>query len=234
MLESKGRLIAFSRLDPFEYVSRLPQVLLKPDDKTPAPDGPHTQAGEPARWRALRERFSIIKLGYTAEEIGDGDDCKRALKIGQAPAAMDAMLAPQPPYRSLWESCSDLEKMVLIHVAEEGFANPAQRKTVRQLLRRGLLVMQPDLRVVNSGFRAFIRQEQDPALVSQWEKPVGKIGWDRAKWILVALLLAIGVFLFSTQREWFTTGEGAVAALTGILSGVFKLTDQLSRGKAAA
>ena len=230
VFQSPGRMIVFFRVDPFEYVAKLAPACVKVDsDDNSRARQPEVPPDELRRWRAVREEFAVIRVGNTAEEIAQGaGDTQCEQPVGNG-LSVESALLHQDPCRLLWDSTTDTEKLVLIHVAEEGFANPAQRETVRQLLRRGLLVLQPDLRLVNESFRAFVRRSQDPALVSRWEKPVGKVGWGRAKWILLVPLVSIGVFLFGTQREWLATAAGAITALTAILSGVLKLADQLSR-----
>ena len=103
---------------------------------------------------------------------------------------------------------------MLLHVAEEGFANPREHRTVRDLLRRGLLVLGPELRVFSLGFQSFLQQVRDSNLVKQLERP-GRFGWSQAKWALTVVVVGIIVFLVGTQRQSIGPVVTLVTTLTG-------------------
>ena len=160
-----GGAVIFSRVDPVEYC--VGRALSAADPSfTPA---------EHRRWADVLEHFSVIRIPVADENPAGKKDC-------------DAF------YWSVWDSCTDLEKLVLLHVAEEGFANPREHSTVRDLLHRGLLVLSPELRVFSSEFHRFLRQVRDSELVKQLEKP-GRFGWSQTKWALTVIVVGIVVFL---------------------------------------
>jgi hypothetical protein len=132
---------------------------------------------------------------------------------------------------ALWESCSVTEKLALVQITEEGFANPRQRVTIARLLRRGLLVLRPDVQPFSSDFAAYIREVRDPARVRSWEHATGgAIGWGSVKWVMAAILVGVAAFLLSTQRDSVTAIVGFVSTLTAAVAGVLKLLGGLTPG----
>ena len=67
-------------------------------------------------------------------------------------------------FHSLWRYCSISEKLTLIHVAEEGFANP-YLNTVERLVDKGLLVFDPNLKLMSKEFERFVLEKAASAPV---------------------------------------------------------------------
>ena len=197
-LAEAGGAVLFSRVDPVEYC--VGHALSAAD--------PSFTPTEHRQWAEVLERFSVIRVPVADESPVGKQDC-------------DAF------YWSVWDSCTELEKLVLLHVADEGFANPREHRTVRDLLRRGLLVLGPELRVFGTGFHQFLQQARDSKLVKQWEEP-GRFGWSQAKWGLAVIVVGVIVFLGSTQRQSLGPVIALVATLTGAVSGILKLVADFS------
>lgn len=126
-------------------------------------------------------------------------------------------------YAALWTACSEEERLVLVQLAEEQFANPRQVAMVRRLLQRGLLVRDRALRLMNDSFRLFVERFQDPAAVTAWERPQGGLGWAQLRWGLLVVLVAVAAFLFVTQKDLFDKTIGFVSALAVAVPGLLKL-----------
>jgi hypothetical protein len=219
-IAAAGGGIVFSRVDP------VPALL--EDVSVAAPgDGDASHAGatlmeewERRRWSDLLEKFVIVVVPLSVD-TALRDECDTAKTAGSPPR--------NPAYfSSLWNSCTSEEKLVLVHVAEEGFANPRKTQTVERLMRRGLLVMEPDLRTFDPDFQRFIRHAYERKTLAEWERPVRGIGWTQTRWILGVLVVTVAVFLVSTQRQTLTPVVSFVSALTGAIAGVLKLVSEFS------
>ncbi len=126
-------------------------------------------------------------------------------------------------FHSLWRYCSIPEKLTLIHVAEEGFANP-HLNTVERLVDKGLLVFDPNLKLMSKEFERFVLEKAASAPVKTWERSNGGFGWARARWIFILLILGGLVLLASTQGAWF---KGAAAMLTGVAAALETISQLL-------
>jgi hypothetical protein len=134
-------------------------------------------------------------------------------------------------YRSLWLSCSTDEKIVLTQLTKEGVANPKQEGAVRQLLRKGLLVRDPVLRIMNRSFALFVLHEHEPSELASLERPEEGIGWKQVKWVLLAVLAVVAAFLWTTQPSFVENAVKyltAAAAAVGVLMKLVSATDRLT------
>jgi len=107
----------------------------------------------------------------------------------------------QSYYQRLWATCSWGEQYVLYALARDGFVCCTQLE-VQHLVRRGLIERKSMLGPFNATFRAWILDEcRDPTYAQAWEKSKPQQTWAKARHIVVALLAALGVFLYVTQQE---------------------------------
>jgi hypothetical protein len=165
-------------------------------------DGPVAAAiAEKERWLAALEPFVL----RTAPINGDG--------------------APQTAARfeALWRHCSRQEQLTLIHVAQEGFANPHQTAAVEQLLAKGLLTFDPNLKLMSPAFTQFVAQQAARSDVKSWEQPQEALGWRGARWIFGLLLLGAAAFLAGTQDSWFKGAAVAMTTVAGALEALWKV-----------
>jgi hypothetical protein len=213
-----GNGIVFSRVDPAAFLFR----------SVAAPSGGlDSQANsvpldewERRRWSDVLERFSLVLAPVPSDAAAE--DAGKTADPARQPTRSE------PLYWSLWNSCLNAEKLVLVHVAEEGFANPRVTQTVERLLRRGLLVMAPDLRPFHPDFRRFIQKAYEPKAMAEWERPARGIGWTQARWILSIVVVTAALFLFGTQRQALTPVVSFVSALTGTFAGILKLISEMT------
>ncbi len=135
----------------------------------------------------------------------------------------------RPYYRRIWLACSNAEKVALLDVAKDGFANVANH-AVQDLLMKGLLARDPGLRCMNDTFRQFV-------LAGSVSEDIGReaedSNWRKLRIPLLLVLMGVGVFLFSTQAELFKTAFGYISALTAAVPALIKLLDVLQPDKTA-
>jgi hypothetical protein len=137
-------------------------------------------------------------------------------------AVVDQILEKlRPYYLSKWQSCSAEERLLLIQLVEEGYANPKQDEVVRKLVKAGLLRIDPVLRPMNQSFALFVSANTEPEQVRKLEQAQRGLRWSLVRTLLVAALLVIMVFLALTQRDvvevWVaylgTAGAGTIGVL---------------------
>jgi hypothetical protein len=215
-IAAAGHAILFTRVDPTVLVFGGAPVAAQPD----ATESAALEEWERRRWSDLLDRFSIVLAPLRIDAAAD-----------QYGATGDAWLRrarSRPLYWSLWNSCTNMERLVLVQVAEEGFANPRQRQTVERLLRRGLLVLKPDLRLFHLDFRQFVEEICDRKIVSEWERPAHGLGWKQSRWILATVVATIAVFLLATQRQALTPVVAFVPTLTAAFAGIIKVVSEMT------
>lgn len=141
-------------------------------------------------------------------------------------------------YRWLWSRTRKEERRVLFQLAEEDLVNPAVQDTARRLVRRGLAEYVPHrgLRSLNQTFRTWVCRRAEEEDLHRLEQAPG--GWAQARRPLMVALLAVLVFLLSTQKDLLgdTLGDlqrtlvQSVAAISAVLSALIGLRQFLPLG----
>ena len=134
-------------------------------------------------------------------------------------------------YRRIWSSCSTDEKMLLFMLAQEGLINWQMKDTVRHLIRRRIVIVDPNFRFMNESFRQFALRAERPEVFQEWEEAVGESTWSRLKVPLFISATALGGFLFITQKEMFTTTIGLLTALTAGAPVLFRFFGAFARNE---
>jgi len=135
----------------------------------------------------------------------------------------------QAYYRRMWTSCSSEEKLLLYRIAKEGFANRNAAATLLPLLRRGLVVMDPNCRIMNESFRRFILVAERPEVFAKWQQRGGDSAWSRMKTPILLSVAVLGVFFFTTQREALNQSLGLLAAVAASAPSVLNLIGSVAK-----
>jgi hypothetical protein len=114
-------------------------------------------------------------------------------------------------YRRLWKGCNPDEQLVLAEIADDGFVNYKNRRTVRRLLGRGLAAKDPNFRLMNETFRRFVQSPPCQADVRAIEGGSDPSRWDELRVPFFVGLIGAALFFMFTQRELF---NATVAAMT--------------------
>jgi hypothetical protein len=128
-------------------------------------------------------------------------------------------------YSAVWSLCSQREKLLLYHLAQDGLAQ-SKNVDLLSLRARGLVVKRPHLELMNQSFRQFVLAESRPDRVRSWSKDRNVSGWTRWRMPLSTALIVIAMFFFFTQRDaynqtiaFLTAGVPALLRLLGFITG---------------
>jgi len=135
-------------------------------------------------------------------------------------------------YDQVWQKCSDEQRLLLIQLVEEGFANPKQAEVVRKLLKEGVLRRDPVLRPMNHSFAVFVEGMASPEDVRRLERDFQGLRGSRARGLLLAALVLLLVFLSFTQRDVVEVWIAYIATAAAGAAGVLKLLSLFSRPSA--
>jgi hypothetical protein len=129
----------------------------------------------------------------------------------------------QTYYTHLWNSCSINEKLTLSHLAQDRLLNHRD-PDIERLLRRELIVRDEDVHLMNDSFREFVKStDQMSPMTEHDEKAKRGSLWQSLKGPLLIVMIAFAVFLFVTQRNFYTSSLALVTAVTTIIPAFFKL-----------
>ena len=98
-------------------------------------------------------------------------------------------------------------------------------------MRRRIVFMAPNFRLMNDSFRQFILMAEDPQTVQEWEESAGIGLWARIKIPLILLGITLFAFYFITQREAFSQSLRIFSALAAGLPIIFTALGSLIQGR---
>ena len=120
-------------------------------------------------------------------------------------------------YFSIWQTLTKEEKFFMYDLAEDGLVNCYDKYTLSLLLNKGLIVYKNGrLRLFTKGFRNFIIAGLGELEMAKLiEKINDNSHWNKTRLPLVIILMAILIFILSSQHETSTkliTTLGALSA----------------------
>ncbi len=108
-------------------------------------------------------------------------------------------------YQRVWSGSTRAERLVMHHLAEGRFVNIAAGLAFASLLRRGVIVLDPEPRLMNESFAMFVRQAEKLDRIAQWQKDMPAGAWVRAQLPILltiagAAVLLVGLVLAGGQQ----------------------------------
>ncbi len=122
-------------------------------------------------------------------------------------------------YQALWNGCSEEEKYLIYDLAQDGLVNTFNRNGINNLVRKGLIRRGTDsLELMNHSFRNFVLTVVDEEEALTMERKIRQEGaWSRIRIPITLILLAVGVFIFYFQANWFDDTLGFITALAATI-----------------
>ena len=204
-----------------------------------------TNAEEPAVGIAIdkekvRPLFELLKRECAPraclQEIGRAIARRPEFKGNDLSAVFEEILSQAGTYyKSLWNSCSPGEKLTLAHLASDRFLS-ANDPDITRLVRRGLIIRDPDVRLMNESFRLFVlaksRTDKDVEITEGQARKTSS--WQYLKLVLSAVVIVIMVFLFVTQRDLYNSTLIFLTSIAAGVPAVFSFFSLFQKGAAKA
>jgi hypothetical protein len=122
----------------------------------------------------------------------------------------------EPKYYSIWNSCTDMEKLMLYDLADDGMANLKNRFLINKMVTNNLILRNPYPRIFSESFRNFILTSVREEEIKELEITVRRSGnWNSIRFFYLTIFLALAMFLIVIQG---TSVDRAMAIITSILA----------------
>jgi hypothetical protein len=173
---------------------------------------------------AKRSRSSSLAEDAILDECRDAPGLKeiakdvlRSLPLDGSITAEDALgefgSAAASYYEALWGTCTADERLALRQLAEEGLVNPQNQAVVRNLMRAGLVVRDPVVRIMNKTFRRFLLQAASADQVRAWERKDVPVPWGSIEAAMITVVVGLAGLLIVTQERVLGAWIGFVPTL---------------------
>jgi hypothetical protein len=136
-------------------------------------------------------------------------------------------------YGRLWRECSEDEQFALTQLASDGLLNPANTAAIGQLLKRGLVVREPQFRIMNESFRRFVAAAPAAELKERWQDESRASGWGKARGVFATVTILAAIFLLTTQNGLWQSAAAYVTTAIGGLGTLLKLFHTVQGEKAS-
>jgi len=160
-------------------------------------------------------------------------DQPRLGEFSAASLCKQIMTNARPYYAAVWNACSGEEKLTLARLAQYGLLSPKDQDT-EKLLKQGLIVRDPAIRIFNESFRLFVlSMRADEALATCEKEAKSSSNWEALKVPLTIGLLSVAVFLLLTQKELYNSALPFITGLAAGLPSFLKLLSMFQSGSGA-
>jgi hypothetical protein len=120
-------------------------------------------------------------------------------------------------YQRLWLSSTDAEHLVMHNMAHCRFVNIGAALAFTSLVRRGIVVLDPEPRLMNKSFAMFVRQAEKLGTIMEWRKAVPAGAWATAR---LPIFAVIGLALATLIGLLMISGEQTSALLPVLAAGL--------------
>ena len=172
----------------------------------------------PSLWRECRVKPELHRVG---EELWSSLRQAHPIEREQLVAEVGQRAAHY--YHLEWRACTQEECFLLTGLAADGMMNPRNTTSLRQLMRRRLIVRNPQFRIMNESFRRFVLAQAGISMREVWEAEAAGSGWGKARVPFATGLVLVGLFLLATQQQFLQTSTGILTAAGVFAAAVLKL-----------
>lgn len=109
-----------------------------------------------------------------------------------------------------------------------------KNKHLRRLVKRGLIVSDPALRLMDESFRRFVKSVSREHEVEAWRQQEGGSAWQLLRAPFLLILIGVALFLFITQKEVYHSTISFMSALTAGIAALFRLLGMFHKDKSGA
>jgi hypothetical protein len=182
-------------------------------------------------WKECSPLAVLWPLGaQLAKDLSIDNSSQSDQTYTEANIAVEVLEKAEPYYRMIWDECTPVQKFVLSQLATDGIPNPANERIVQQFVRRGLIVKDPQFRIMNESFRRFLAAAPTQHLKTAWMRESRKTGWGKARGAFFTVMLVVGAFLLTTQNDLWQSSAAYVTTALGALGTLAKLFNTIRGG----
>lgn len=174
-------------------------------------------------WKELAEtKDQLLNQLYREEQ----DDTDRTLTPDQIVRHVEEK--GEQLFQSLWAQAKSDEKLALYYLARNHFVNPTNYHVLDRLLKRGLVVHDPALRLCSHAFGNFVLANVRMETIAQWETSAGQSLWQKLR---MPLLIGLGLIVLFVIISFGERAQAILALLPAAFGIVPALIQTLSANK---
>lgn len=126
-------------------------------------------------------------------------------------------------YRKAWEYCTREERLALYHLAQGKLINMANHRVIEHLLRRGLVVFEPEPRVKSVSLTEFILNAELPGRMEAWAAEAAEGLWQSVRVPFFVVLMLVVAWIAYSSGDAFQAVVALVATSVAVIGQAVRL-----------
>lgn len=124
--------------------------------------------------------------------------------------------------KEIWSNLTMYEKIVLHDLAEDGLLNRKDNLMIENLIKKRLIIADPNPEIFSNKFREFILYEMKSSDIKLIESKLGLKGrWHNARYLILLIIIPLAAFILISQglslEKIFGIFAAGIAAVTGLM-----------------
>jgi hypothetical protein len=193
-----------------------------------------TDVSEKTEVESLEWLFTdFVSVVYPGDfEVGDTGSKKDYTKPQEADDYAELLARSNSGYYThVWNCLNGAEKLVMFDLEKNSIINTSNQAVVEGMLRKGLLKDSDEkLQLADIGWTAFLKGNEQLNEFKQLKHSLRLSGnWHNWRLIIFAVILALCVLLFFSDKEFFSTLNGVIGGAAALIPLLFKLFESRAR-----
>ena len=133
-------------------------------------------------------------------------------------------------YHSIWNNCSNIEKLLIFDLAEDGLLNSTDTQPLKNLYHKGIMNFDKAGRpsLFNESFRNFVLESSRIEEAKILEKEYKKRGeWDTYRIVLITIIISLLMFFVLANRQFLDQFNTMFSIVISVIPALFKASQGL-------
>ena len=131
---------------------------------------------------------------------------------------IDIQVASHPYYHAIWNSLPKEERYIVYDLAKDSFLNANNTTSIVNLLKKGILVYDHSLRLMNDSFTNFVLTQVRKSEALEMELNIREKGsWNTISMVLMLVIISIVFFLSFGQQDFLDDINALLTALATVV-----------------
>jgi hypothetical protein len=128
-------------------------------------------------------------------------------------------------YAHIWKLLNKEEKLIMFDLEKNSIINTSNETVVMNMIDKGLLTdSEEKLQLADSGWKAFLNRDEQRGDFIKLNQQLRHAGtWHNWRLIILAIILALCVLLFFSEKELFSSLNGIIGGTAALIPMLFKL-----------
>lgn len=163
-------------------------------------------------WPKLYQLRQELQNAVLNGRVGNEDDIEQMVYVHA-----------ESLYSRLWKQCTVHERLAMYQLADGHMLNPQNEEILQRLIRRGIVGLRPEPRLISDAFRRFILGAESRDVYDDWQEDAETGIWQKIRIPLLLVLLMLTGWLAYSGGDVFNTLTAVLASTVLFAGNAFRI-----------